>query len=372
MQQQPVESLRTLGGKFQADGFPKSVETAASDLFPLRAVWLQASHGFDRAMIRLGYMFRDDPAIPAHMNLSVRSIYEARQEAPLLMFFPLGANSIDLQKIDNTISTYNALIQAHPEINYYVYSIEPLNHSKVHPLNYMLQDPQQGQYTDYFLSKIPYGLNFRMLRLSSFEDYQRWFFRTDHHWNIHGTFYGYYEIYQMLKENYPGISPALPHDRLFVFPDIRYHGSLARFSAYQLRPGDVFEVALIDYPPFRILDKDGNDLDLMGMDEYLKGNYSNKPFTDHYIKYYGFSDDFHEFVFENGSDRNLLLFGDSYANSIELMLASHYHHTYCVDVRNYPDKYFSFSDFLREHEVDDVLFLGGTIQTIIHDWTISP
>lgn len=372
LQHEPVASLNTLAEQFRPNEYPKSVEAAASDLFPLRAVWLQTSHGFDRAMIELGYLLRDDSAIPAQMSFSRFRILKTRDANRSLFYFPASVRSSELKKIDETIITYNALTLAHPEVNYYVYSIEPLHQSKAHPLNYMLRHPQHGQYIEYFLSHLPHGLNFKSLRLNSFEDHQRWYFRTDHHWNIHGTLYAYDDLYQMLKENYPSISPTLPHDRLFVFPDIRYHGSLARFTAYQLRPGDIFEVALIDYPPFRILDKDGNDLDLMGMNEYLMGNYSNKPFTDHYIKYYGLDDDFHEFVFENGSNRNLLIIGDSFANSIELMLAAHYHHTYSVDIRNYPDMYFSFSDFLINHEVDDVLFLGGGSQTIMHDWTISP
>ncbi len=81
---------------------------------------------------------------------------------------------------------------------------------------------------------------------------------------------------------------------------------------------------------------------------------------------------FHEYIFENGTDRNLLIIGDSYVNSIEMLLASHYHHTYVADIRNFPDNTLSLSDFLADNPVDDILFLGGPSQTIMHEWTITP
>ncbi len=222
------------------------------------------------------------------------------------------------------------------------------------------------------MENAPKGLNLGVLDHSTFNDYLKLFYRTDHHWSVHGTLRAYEIIYQMLAKNFLEISPILPHDQIYTFPDIGFHGSLARFASYQIQPPDKFEVALVDLPPYQTLDAHGNVIELGHMNEYLSGHYSKKPFTDHYIEYYGRDDDFHEFVSENGSERNLLIIGDSYVNSIETLLASHYHHTYSVDIRINPDDNFSLSNFLLQHDVDDILFLGGVRQTIMHNRTIIP
>lgn len=369
---QPMAAMVALSQQLQEDDYPGLIEIAASDLFPMRPVWIQFSHGFDRLMIRMGYMFTEDPAIPARMSMTGYKIFETREAIPSLFYYPSGYRTNNLENINETIENYRALIQAYPNINFYVYNLELIAQSIANPLNSQLSSPVSGQYTDYFVSQIPDQLNFEAFRLHSFEDQQRYFFRTDHHWNIHGSLYAYDALYKMLKTNYPGISPELPLDQLYVFPDIRFQGSMARRTAYQVQPADSFEVAMIDFPPYRILDIDGNELNLNSMDEYFAGTYSTKPFTDHYVEFYGPDTVFHEYIFENGTDRNLLIIGDSYVNSIEMLLASHYHHTYVADIRNFPDNTLSLSDFLADNPVDDILFLGGPSQTIMHEWTITP
>lgn len=370
LQRRPVEAWKIIGTKFESGLFPKQLETAGSDQFPMRSLWIQASYGFDRLMIRLGYMFEDDTVLPTDMRAS--GIYETRHGLSTLFYFPGRIRESDIKRIDNAITNYETLIDAHPDINFYAFHIETLEYSKANPLNPYRPEPVQGHYLEYFLTRAPEDLDQGMLVFTSFDDYFKYFYRTDHHWNIHGTLRAYEIIHQMLAINYPEISTILPHDQIYAFPDVGFNGRLARFAVYQVQPPDTFEVAMVDLPPFRILDKNGNDFKLNKMYEYLAGEYSKKPFTDHYIEYYGADDDFHEFVSENGSDRNLLIIGDSYVNSIETLLASHYHHTYSVDIRNYPDDHFSLSEFLLQHDVDDVLFLGGRNQTVTHNWTISP
>ncbi len=370
LQKRPIEAWKVLGTQFQSGKYPKKLETASSDRFPLRSLAIQLSYGFDRIMIRLGYSFQDDPAIPADMKGS--QIYEMREGTKTLFYYPKRKKDTDFEKINRTKETYKALIQAHPDINFYMFFIEGIDYSSINPLLSYNPSAVNGFYFDYFSQEVPDRLNVEVLRISTFDDHLNYFYRTDHHWNIHGTLRAYELIYQMLARNYPGISPILAHDQIYTFPDIGFHGSMSRFTAYQLQPPDVFEVALVDLPPYQTLDAEGNVIQLGHKNEYLSGQYSKKPFTDHYIEYYGFDRDYHEYVFESGSNRNLLIIGDSYVNSIETLLGSHYHHTYCVDIRNYPDEYFSLSDFLLEHDVDDVLFLGGPPQTIMQSWTISP
>lgn len=370
LQRRPIEAWKILGTKFESGLFPRQLETAASDQFPLRSTLIQISYGFDRLMIRLGYAFKDDPAIPADMKGT--EIYETMDGTHVLLYLPARSRATDIEEIDNTIHSYEALIKAHPEINFYVYFVKPIELSTIHPLFSFYPTAVGNRYLDYLKDNLPEGLNLANLEFATFDEYLQYFYRTDHHWTVRGTLNGYETIYRMLAKNYPEISPILPHDQLYTFPDVGFHGRLARFTSYQIQPPDAFEVVLVELPPYRIIDENGDAWELSKMYQYLAGEYSKKPFTDHYIEYYGGDDEYHEYVFENGSDRNLLIIGDSYVNSIETLLASHYHHTYCLDLRNYPEDSFSLSDFLIEHEVDDILFLGGIRQTIMQNWTIIP
>lgn len=370
LQGKPLEAWQYMEEQFSSMEFQNEFEIAISDQFPLRTTWIQIAYGFDRGLIRASYLPVDTPAIPADMKAS--QIYMIKDQ-PVLFQFPKSFTPREIESIDITISSYNRLLQQHPDINFYVYYIERIDYSHFNPIINENFNADKGQTLSYFETHLPAGLHFGNFTLNGFEDHLKYYYRTDHHWNIHGTLQAYEMIYHMLAENYPDISPMLAHDNVYTFPDISFHGSFSRRTLYRLNPADKFEVALVDLPSYRILDVNGFPMELNHMEEYLAGKYSTRPFTDHYIEYYGADTDLVEFIFDNQSKRNLLIIGDSYVNSIETLLASHYSHTYSVDIRNYPDEFFSLSDFLISHDVDDILFLGGAWETINQSrWTIDP
>jgi len=370
LQGKPLQAWQSSQKPFSSSEFQKEFETAISDQFPLRTTWIQTAYDFDRALIRASYLPINTPAIPADMKES--QIYVIKDQ-PVLFYFPKSFTSREIATIESTISSYTRLIQHHPDINFYVYYVESIDYSPYNPITAENFNADKGQALSYFETHLPAGLRFGKFTINGFEDHLKYYYRTDHHWNIHGTLHAYEMIYHMLAENYPDISPMLAHDNVYTFPDISFHGSFSRRTLYRLNPADKFEVALVDLPSYRILDVNGFPMELNHMEEYLAGKYSTRPFTDHYIEYYGADTDLVEFIFDNQSKRNLLIIGDSYVNSIETLLASHYSHTYSVDIRNYPDEFFSLSDFLISHDVDDILFLGGAWETINQSrWTIDP
>ena len=221
----------------------------------------------------------------------------------------------------------------------------------------------------YFEKNKPSGLILSKMMMTSFEDHIRYFYKTDHHWNIRGALQAYDGIYDLLAQNYPGISLPVKIDSLYTFPDIGYLGSLARLTLYPIRP-EKFEVALYELPQYKILEN-GQEIIFNHSAEYLAGNYSNEPYIDHYAEYFGYLTPSLEYVFENGSNRNLLIFGDSYDTPLQPIIASHYFHTYIIDPL-YVDN-FSLSEFLSQHHVDDILFLGDcAVVCINNDWLINP
>ena len=89
---------------------------------------------------------------------------------------------------------------------------------------------------------------------------------------------------------------------------------------------------MLDLPPYKVFDGSENEIDYGHKDEYFEGMYGDEFYTDHYIDFYGADDiGYLKIVSQNGSDRNLLIIGDSFANSIEPS-SIHCFHTYCIDI----------------------------------------
>ncbi len=276
----------------------------------------------------------------------------------------------DEQKtIEGKIAQYKKIIQANKDINFHAFYLELIENSPYHPVNDEFKHADAGRSYDFFAANKPKRLKLDALRLTSFEDHLKYYYRTDHHWNAYGILQGYEQIYQLLADSYPDISPMITSGEVYTFPDIAFLGRWAKLLNHNVK-SDPFSVYLANLPPYRIYDRDGNEIDYNNKDEYLAGHYSTEKFADHYVEYYGEDVDFLEYVSDNGSDRNLLIIGDSFTNAIEPLLASHYQHTYCVDIRKYPDYKWSFSEFVSQYDVDDVLILGGA-GVVMYQWRWS-
>lgn len=358
------EANQLFFGQFLDRSFQQNIEKAASDQFPFRLDLINITKGVDREVIYLAYSFLSDPVIPADR---ATGFFVMRDES-LLIMGPVRFNQDTRAIIDERIENYAALIEKYPEINFYVYNIQLLQASEYYPMNQYFSDADHGQGLEYFENNIPDSLFMGKMTLSSMEDYFYHFYRTDHHWNIYGILRGYNEIHDLLARNYTDITPALIPVRYVTFPDIQFAGSLARKSFYFL--SEEFEVAEFDFPPYVIME-DGKEINQNHFDTYLRGDYQTTPYLNQYSMFYGNDKALLEYISENGSKRNLLIIGSSFANPLEPLLTSHYHHTYSVDMRHYTD--FSFSQFISEHPVDDVLILGDNpVSFSSNKWIINP
>jgi len=295
-------------------------------------------------------------------------IYKIRGQS-VLLGEPSLYTTKEQEIIQGKIEQYKKIIQANKDINFHAFYLELIDHSPYHPVNSEYKNADAGRSFDYFVENKPKRLKLDALRLSGFADHLKYYYRTDHHWNVYGVLQGYKQIYQLLADSCPEISPMITTGQIYTFPDIPFLGRWARIINHNAKT-EPFSVYLANLPPYRIYDRDGNEIDYNNKDEYLAGQYSTEKYADHYVDYYGADVDFLEYISENGSDRNLLIIGDSFTNAIEPLLASHYHHTYCVDIRKYPDYNWSFSEFISQYDVDDVLILGGA-SVVMYQWRWS-
>ena len=327
-----------------------NVEQAASDQFPLRLAAIRTAKALDRLFIRLAYLFSADPAIPADMH----SEYFIVREHPVIIPEPERFRESTLRVIDDRISNYETLIAAHPEVNFYLYQIERIQNSEQHPLYPYFEGLAGSQYSDYFRAHQPEGLVLGEFSINSFDDHLQYFYQTDHHLNARGILLVYHQIHELLATHYPEISPERSYDQFIGLQGVEFHGTAARIAFHPLKE-TIFEVVDYALPPHRVYEH-GEEITYGNSADYLAGIFPQDDYFNHYEGFYGGDRGLIEFVFENQPDRNLLVFGNSYDNALLPLIASHYHHTYSIDVRYFPD--FSLSAFLEEYEVDDILIVG--------------
>lgn len=346
---EPARAYRVLFYRLRKEKFQKEFEDASSDQFPLRLIGIQLARAIERAQIKLAYLPLPDIAIPADTH----NLYVLK-DGSLLFPTPQVFNSADLNTIDERLDIYKELIVKYPQINFYAYYIERIEWAKFNPLNEYISNADQGQGFNYFMENIPEDLTVGKLSFKGLKEYKEFTYRTDHHWNLRGILRGYDDIYQMLTTKFPDISPALNHEKIKRLEGIEFLGSYARQSLNPIEP-DVFEIPILNLPPYKTY-VNGKEKVYGTSELYDDGNYPRFKYQNHYA-YFGEDKGLVESVFDTGVTRNLMIIGDSFDNPLHLMLGSHFHHVYSIDLRHYKD--FSFSEFVINHPVSDVLFIGN-------------
>lgn len=341
----------TFFDQFFNKSYQRKVESAASDQFPLRFPGIVMVKAVERAQVALAYAPLRDPAIPTDM---VSGLYIMRDGSQIFSN-PVRYDEDTMGLVDEKVAFYKKTMSRNPGANFYAFYIERLEYSDYHPLNAHFSNADGGRNFEYFKKNLPKGLTLTSLAFNDFENYKQNNYRSDHHWNIRGALAGYDIVYEMLAKGYPGITPRLEHDRIITFEDILFAGSYAGRTLNPVEP-EVFEVADVDLPPYRVF-IDGKEVTVDSKERYAAGNYPRAKYAHHY-NYFGTGrpGTVYEYVFENGSNRDLLIVGNSFKWPIYPLLASHYHHTYTVNLLEHEN--FQLNKFLKEHPVQDVLFFG--------------
>ena len=252
---------------------------------------------------------------------------------------PLAEKAAALEESARKISAWAA---ASPGTDFYVYYIETDR-----DLN--LETGEKSGLFDCLAAalSLPAG-HAERLRVDSFDDYRRDFFKTDHHWNAAGSYRGYAELCALLK-----VEP-LPQPDRYTVPAC-YRGT--RAAGVEGVPAEDFAVNLYDCPDMTVTIPAGQIPDYGMQALFVSGELENVSYGS------VFGVDCGELVFDTGRPgKNLLVMGDSYDNAIVKPLAASFAKTCCVDLRSYASELgrpFVMAEFLREHDIDAVLFVGG-------------
>jgi len=338
--------------QFINKNFQSQSEKAAADQILCRISLVEMARFFERIIIKSIYLLLPDGAYPASMK---SGYYITRDEENLLRPLNVFSNE-DKQNIDFRITNYKDLLAKNPKINFFVYNIEIIEYSKLYPISKYFPNADNGQSLQYFIENKPEGLIFKNFRIDSLKDFKDMFFKTDHHWNIHGALKAYDEIYQMLIEKYSEISPKVEVNEIKKVDNLYFLGSYARITLYPIEP-DILEYA--DYEIEDYATYIDNKRTIYGnMSKYLNGTYSRNEYFNHYQGFYGEPVPLIHYHFSNESNRNLLMITSSYARMIQMMIASHFKDTYVIDLRFKEVRNKSLEEMILDYGISDVIIFG--------------
>ena len=195
-------------------------------------------------------------------------------------------------------------------------------------------------------------VDYSQLVFNNYDEYKDYFYKTDHHWNYKGSYKGYTDIIKLLL-NEEGLKPTEE-----VTFNIYYYGSAARSSTFT-KFKELFTVY-----KFNIQNHDeyinGNIGKYGNKDNYSKNEYMKDFWANRYAEYYG--NDYGEIIydFKESNKENLLILSNSFSNSVNELIASHFDKTYVVDLRYYKDTYgydFDYKSYIKNNNIDKVLVI---------------
>ena len=196
------------------------------------------------------------------------------------------------------------------------------------------------------------GSGFDFLKYDNFEEYKKYFYKTDYHWNYRGSYQGFLDIVKML-----GVERVAEPRGVFTNHE-NFFGSHARgTSNYDF--GEEFEFYEFEIPKHEVW-INGEPGQYNHFEEYKRHDYEYGKTENYYGYVYG--EDYGEVKFDFGrpGKENLLIISNSYSNAINELIAQYFNKTYVVDLRYYKEtfgKNFEASSYLKEKKIDKVLVL---------------
>ena len=304
-------------------------------------------------MLKYNYFKKFYSRLSGFVNLKTISLFNmnANKKYINLKNIQLIGNSLvyGFQDYDGFVSTakddveqINKII-ANTKANIYLYFVKTdtnFNFEKNEPIN-----PEEYLKENLKLN----NERIKTLNFNSYEEYKEYFYSIDHHWNHIGSYKGYLEMADMMN-----LDNKLEPEEEVCFNNAKSQGSkISKIGNYNFFK-EVFCKYDFKLPEYEIyIDKK--------LSQYGTATEELKQMSDiSYANIYG--GDYGEILFINkniNSDRNLLIYSNSFSNAVNKLLASHYKTTYVIDGRHY--KKVNLVDYIKENNIDDVLIIGNSM-----------
>ncbi len=280
------------------------------------------------------------------LESSAYRIYQVKGMNRLVESHLVWQDAVKDSIIENLSEVLNS---TDPHIPVYFYYVES---SRSHPMEKTFHADSELYL---HLKELFHADGFDHLKYTTFEQFCKYFFSTDHHWNYRGAYQGYKDIVRMLKgKKEKVLKPA----ETVVFPVV-FNGTYSKYTKKNLSR-ERFTVYRFDSMPKYTAYAKGKRISYDRMKQYFKGKYNKKEGTSHYSLFYG--GDYGKILFKSESKGkgNLLVFNDSVANAVKTLLIGHYDQILFIDLRHYEEETgspCSFKELISEFHPDQILVL---------------
>ena len=171
------------------------------------------------------------------------------------------------------------------------------------------------------------------------------YYKTDHHWNLNGSYTAYKEILNRIRETYPNIRPPYKIEDYNVKTiEGKFEGSFGRELNFIYKTDDKLQY----YEP-----KEG----FPKYEKYDDGKLNNTLIKNipNYTAFMG--GDIGEMVLKTNRSNlpNILIVGNSYTNALEYMLFPHFNETRSLDYRQFHKM--SLTEYIDTYKPDIVLYI---------------
>ena len=307
------------------------IENRYENYFPL---YNKINSVYYNSIIKIDSIYLDDIYLKENTDKD-RVFYDKKNNFYYLV------NSYSKDELNDRMNTeidfYNSLATKYDDINFAIYL----------PLRYEMTSAKNvNGYHDLvveFEEKLDKNIKVSDLDSKTTEEYLKYFYKTDHHYNSYGAYRAYNDILKMY-----GIDDNLE----FRLKDVTspYYGSMAK----SLLLTNVKDILLaLDYPIGVNVKVDDEDFKPLEVDK------KSNPFYDYYVKY--FNGQYDEIVYKNNveKDSNLLIISDSMAWQIDYLLANKFNNTYVINMRygKWKNSDLNFDEYIKENNITHVLFL---------------
>lgn len=240
----------------------------------------------------------------------------------------------DLTAINNLTTNTNA--------NIYFYFVDS-------DYNHNFEDNTNNGYLTYLIDNLNIPKeNISYLDITDFKTYQKYFYKTDHHWNHLGSYKGYTDIANLMNFN-----NILTSNEEYCYDNIPSYGSKSKQLAGLKILNETICLYTYTYPNLQFYNSNEE------LAEY--GSTLAEIESSPELSYAGiYGGDYPELIINNldsSNGKKLLIYSNSYSNAVNKLLASEYQNTYIIDGRYYDET--SMVEYINSHEIDDVLILAN-------------
>jgi len=332
---------------FLDSSFQNSIEDIIADQIPFRNEQMYAYYKTKLAFYT--------PIMLTQNEMSLLRITEDSSIVGKSDYMVYNLVEYDYVKYDYAASrAYNISIlsEQNPSAKFYIY--KPIRPEETTWFNTEFITSYAYQFEENFLQNLNPNISYHENLVTSWEEYQKLYYKADHHWNIDGAYNGYIEIVDILNADFNIGEPRDVIEKKCF--DEEFYGSFSYKVARVSKPDQICDLYLENQKEFTVYVDGIKYTD--GIKETFVNGEKIPKYESLYELYYGNNSFERIYDFGNNTGLNLLIVSDSFSNPINAWLSSHFDKTIVLDPRASKGRSDAYlNKYIREYDIDAVVYL---------------